>query len=403
LADETELLSVTHKNNKFFLSNNVSYGLSPTEENISKLQDKLWYIIKSEQANTNQNNNEITQNFTNQNDLYDLKMNDILKLGRVKLAVIEIKLKDQIYLLDKSNKSSVFEAVYNIDTSKEYEKKADLNCKICLSNDNDINNPMINLCKCSGSLLFVHFFCLNKWMASKMSIKENDKKTVISYNMKSFNCEICKTPYPLRFKYDNNYFELIESARPNGNYIILESLNQMKDNNNYKSIHVISLNEGEKIIMGRGHDCDVRINDISVSRTHSYIMLNKEKIYLHDFKSKFGTLVLLQNEIEASENKLSLQIGRTLAEIKIDLKKESKSNNDPFKIEEQNNLKLAKTSNCFDNEKNLIDFEDSTKEKDLNAELFDKLNMKFDDNVNNNLNNNEYNIKLGKKNRNPSK
>jgi len=176
LPDETELFRVNLKNNKFYLSNTINYGLPPTEENITILQDKLWYVIKSEQANTNQNNNEITQNFTNQNDLYDLKMNDIIKLGRVKLAVIEIKIKDQLLVLDKSNKSSVFEAVYNINTSKEYEKKIDLNCKICLSNENDANNPMINLCKCSGSLLFVHFFCLNKWMASKMTIKENEKK-----------------------------------------------------------------------------------------------------------------------------------------------------------------------------------------------------------------------------------
>jgi len=340
LPDETELFRVNLKNNKFYLSNTINYGLPPTEENITILQDKLWYVIKSEQANTNQNNNEITQNFTNQNDLYDLKMNDIIKLGRVKLAVIEIKIKDQLLVLDKSNKSSVFEAVYNINSSKEYEKKIDLNCKICLSNENDENNPMINLCKCSGSLLFVHFFCLNKWMASKMTIKENEKKTVQSYNMKSFNCEICKTPYPLRFKYNDNFFELIESTRPNCNYIVLESLNQMKDNNNYKSIHVITLNEGEKILLGRGHDCDVRINDISVSRTHSYIMLNKDKIYLHDFKSKFGTLVLMQKEIEISENKMSLQIGRTLAEIKINVKKDSKQNIANFKIE--NNLKLAK-------------------------------------------------------------
>jgi len=72
---------------------------------------------------------------------------------------------------------------------------------------------------------------------------------VFSYNMKSFNCEICKTPYPLRFKSGESYFDLIDSNRPNCNYIVLESLNQVKDNNNYKSIHVITLNEDEKIIL----------------------------------------------------------------------------------------------------------------------------------------------------------
>ncbi len=35
-------------------------------------------------------------------------------------------------------------------------------------------------------------------MNTKLTIKENDRKTVNSYNMKSFNCEICKTPYPCK-------------------------------------------------------------------------------------------------------------------------------------------------------------------------------------------------------------
>jgi hypothetical protein len=54
----------------------------------------------------------------------------------------------------------------------------------------------------------------------------------------------------VRFRSENNYFDIIDYTRPvNKNYIILESLNQVKDNNNYKSIQVISLDENEKIIM----------------------------------------------------------------------------------------------------------------------------------------------------------
>jgi hypothetical protein len=94
-------------------------------------------------------------------------------------------------------------------------------------------------------------------MQTKLSTKENEMKTVTSYNMKSFNCEICKTPYPcklyfylVRFRSENAYFDIIEYTRPeNKNYIILESLNQLKDNNNYKSIQVITLEEGIKINM----------------------------------------------------------------------------------------------------------------------------------------------------------
>jgi len=289
----------------------------PTEENIVKLQDKMWYVIKSEDLiPNNSTNNQNTQNIVNTNEIYDLKLNDIIKLGRVKFAITEIKNGDQFSVIDRDAKNSVFEAVFDCNSSKKTNNCSnEINCKICLANEVEDDNPMINLCKCSGSLLFVHFYCLKKWMSVKLSFKENSKKTVASYNMKSFNCEICKTPYPLRFKFGNNYFDLIESTRPTENYIVLESLNQVKDNNNYKSIHVITLKDNEKTIMGRGHDSDVRINDISVSRTHSCLVLNQGKIYLTDYKSKFGTLVLLQKPVDIDEKKLCLQIGRTLTEL----------------------------------------------------------------------------------------
>ncbi len=54
----------------------------------------------------------------------------------------------------------------------------------------------------------------------------------------------------MRFRSENNFFDIIEYKRPTDkNYIILESLNQLKDSNNYKSIQVITLEENEKIVM----------------------------------------------------------------------------------------------------------------------------------------------------------
>ena len=56
----------------------------------------------------------------------------------------------------------------------------------------------------------------------------------------------------MRFRSENNYFDIIDYTRPlNKNYIILESLNQVKDNNNYKSIQVITLEENEKYLKPR--------------------------------------------------------------------------------------------------------------------------------------------------------
>ena len=54
----------------------------------------------------------------------------------------------------------------------------------------------------------------------------------------------------MKFKFENMEFDIIDLLRPQSkNYIILESLNQLKEKNNYKSIQVIALKENERIIM----------------------------------------------------------------------------------------------------------------------------------------------------------
>jgi len=215
------------------------------------------------------------------------------------------------------NSKPVFELLHKASGPPEnVELDQDTMCKICLQNHHEpIENPFINLCTCNGSMRFIHYDCLKKWMAVKLTIKENEKKTVKSYNMKSFNCEICKTPYPLRFVYNGNHFDLINVEKPtNKKFIVLESLNQLKDNNNFKSIHCITFDEQDKVVLGRGHDSDVRINDISVSRVHASLIHSNGQIQLRDLRSKFGTLALLKDDIEVFEKKISLQIGRTYAE-----------------------------------------------------------------------------------------
>jgi len=55
----------------------------------------------------------------------------------------------------------------------------------------------------------------------------------------------------------------------------------------------MDFNTKETLKVGRGHDNDLRIADISVSRTHALIRRDPKTGYitLEDNSSKFGTLV----------------------------------------------------------------------------------------------------------------
>jgi pSer/pThr/pTyr-binding forkhead associated (FHA) protein len=60
-------------------------------------------------------------------------------------------------------------------------------------------------------------------------------------------------------------------------------------------VHIIKPNQTKDTFkMGRGHESDLRINDISVSRCHALIKFKNGKFLLEDNLSKFGTLVLVK-------------------------------------------------------------------------------------------------------------
>ena len=327
------LLNVKYeKNDKYIISNEILNSIEPTEKNIQDLENKIWYVLPSE----NNQNIENKQTIINPNKNYFLCKNDIIKLGRVKYAINEIHIPKRKNDIDFEIKNDNFEnnnnEDYNINSinlhsfpifnfiyicKNEENKNEDSICKICYSNENDIKNPLVHLCKCKGGINFAHYECIKKWMETKLEIKENEKKTVKNYIIKSFNCEICKTPYPFKFKIEGNdkIYDLINIEKPNCDYIILESLNQMKHDSNIKSIHLIQLND-DFIIIGRGHFCDIRINDISVSRNHACLKYDYEsgKLLIKDLKSKFGTLILIKKPLEIKEKKICLQIGRTYIE-----------------------------------------------------------------------------------------
>lgn len=70
--------------------------------------------------------------------------------------------------------------------------------------------------------------------------------------------------------------------------------------------------------LGRGHESEVRINDISVSRCHAIIKCRKDGFYIEDNLSKFGTIVLLKNTLRlAEDHTMAVQVGRSVVSFTI--------------------------------------------------------------------------------------
>jgi hypothetical protein len=147
---------------------------------------------------------------------------------------------------------------------------------------------------------FIHYECLKNWLRVKVTPKITDQLN--SYYWKAFECEICKQAYPYILKVNSKIYKLIDIDKPKtGPYIMVESLSIEK--NSSRIIHVIKPQSEEAVFkMGRGHDSEVRVNDISVSRTHAILKYRNQNYFIEDNLSKFGTLVQVMNPVELEAN-----------------------------------------------------------------------------------------------------
>ena len=73
------------------------------------------------------------------------------------------------------------------------------------------------------------------------------------------------------------------------------------------------------------HECDIKINDISVSRRHANLKFTGDAFYLDDNNSKFGTLIEISEPvILPPDEPLCLQIGRTVLTLLVKTPKREK-------------------------------------------------------------------------------
>jgi len=93
--------------------------------------------------------------------------------------------------------------------------------------------------------------------------------------------------------------EILEYELPDKDYIVLESVTLQ----NIRIVHVINMKDRDHIRVGRGHDADIRVTDISVSRFHARINRDPSgQFFVEDNKSKFGTLIQIRKPIVLQKN-----------------------------------------------------------------------------------------------------
>lgn len=96
-------------------------------------------------------------------------------------------------------------------------------CRICFEGCNSLDNPLVSLCKCMGTVKYIHFECLKDWV-SKNVVKREQNNTLF-YSYQEPKCEICQKYYQAEFTYEGKKYSLLDMDRaPNPPYAIFEGI-----------------------------------------------------------------------------------------------------------------------------------------------------------------------------------
>lgn len=308
--------------------------------------DLLWLIL---------NKSETSHNDKESQTHYKLYENDYIKLGKVKFKVYKIHIKhktikeskqilgkldpsinhdishishsnsnnnfldknispmqelnsiinyktNSVAIYDQLEKDTIDREFINIKKRPLKDKSITL-CRVCLSED-EKDNPLINPCKCSGSVRFIHQECLKTWLFSNSTIKKS--KNIVILTLKLVRCEICHDVFPekgivngkvVSFVGFDKCFDGVNLAEKN--YIILQNLEYNKENSKSKVWLIAYMKDSRPfMLLGRVSGADVQVICSSVSRQQSIIKFYNEGFYIEDLKSRNGTSVLLKSNIE---------------------------------------------------------------------------------------------------------
>jgi hypothetical protein len=138
-----------------------------------------------------------------------------------------------------------------------------------------------------------------------------------SYFYRPLSCELCKAIYPTQIMSDRERMPLVEVPATQPPFVVLENMVRDSQQHTSRGLHVISLAE-KALKLGRGHESDVRIADVSISRCHATISFVRGQFILEDNNSKFGTLVAMKKprQLDAA-SPTSIQMGRTVLSLSL--------------------------------------------------------------------------------------
>jgi hypothetical protein len=286
--------------------------------------NKLLYTVKVDhhmiELVTSMENDKCLWRVLKAGEMYPLDHGTYIKLGKVKLRLKEVVEEEkEMTERDMKSNSQHFDLleVKSVSEKSQHSKQSSNQervCRICFESTCENGNPLVSLCKCMGTVKYIHFECLRDWISK--NVVRREQNNTLFYSYEEPKCELCRKYYQAEFTYNGKKYSLLDMDHaPNPPYAVFEGIDFEDEARRY-SVLLIGLGDDE-ISIGRNSNSNVVMKEISVSRNHCSLLYKNKHLFIKDKGSKFGTLIRLDGEVEFSPNQgISLQYESKLLTIK---------------------------------------------------------------------------------------
>ena len=135
------------------------------------------------------------------------------------------------------------------------------NCRFCLGDTIIESDPLISPCNCTGSMTYVHYKCLEKWIKNKINFEVENGMLIILWE--NLICELCKSKLELSYQIEGKYYFLFEN-------FLKEKLKKHENSKNNKLLVLEYFSPDEEPI-------GLIFIDFSLKNTYTIVKFNLNK------------------------------------------------------------------------------------------------------------------------------
>lgn len=222
---------------------------------------------------------------------HPISLGEVLKLGEVVVEPLEV--------------SSDSDEEDRLCPSEEPALEPDEVCRVCYTDTNTVDDPLLTPCLCSGSVKYIHLRCLRQSIVGAVHTRSTPQAVTVGW--KEIKCGICKAPIPPLLDRGGRRLCVVELPASDKPHVMLRM-----DGLDFHALSLVALERGQEATLGRSHDNDLVLPTTSVSRLHAKIKFEAGRFLVQDCDSRFGTLVQVPSYHINRHEVVGLQMGRTM-------------------------------------------------------------------------------------------